>query len=474
MNVPELVGVITTAILREELSSDTDEAAQGTSRFLLDFSADHTAAIAQAVLADPYLHPKIEIKLPASHVGCHGLPNEVLTEFPATYFRNATCPKDAFLLAGGEHSEEASFNEIARLSPAELLDRIDLWIRTVSGGLHLSEDHCRWWEKALTGLRDLRVVSLHQFATYVLRTREAVQAEGHPVLFALGAALPALRLPRDSYYFNIVKERQRTWPSIWRTHFTAAQRRRGCLLLKQRPNQLFLTEDELIAAFNRVRDSIPDIHHDVIRKFIGASSGWNPQAAKLAECEWEEIKPLFDGLQREKFNLGRATLDFYGEREPNLLSDDDREYLVLLTKRKTTGAEEEDFDFFEAHRRELKEDRKLKAAWDRFIFGRPIETADLLAGIATAMEPLLNRAPDGGNRKLHIRCDRATKRDLRELNVQAGLYFAHRYSGLRRLFGRRVTWEVGDLFDFRKLVEGWREKGVEGTSIGRWPGLPCS
>ncbi len=465
MNVRELVGAIAAAILREELSGKADEAEQGTSRFLLDFSADHTAAIAQAVLADSYLDPIIEIKLPASHVGCHGLPKEVLTDYPATYFRNATCPKDAFLLAGGEYSEEASFNEIARLSPSELLDRIDLWIQTVSDGLHLSEDHRRWWERALTGLRDLRVVSLHQFATYVLRTREAIQAEGHPVLFALGTALPALRLPRDSYYFNIIKERQRTWPSVWRTHFTTAQRRRGCLLLKQRPNQLFLTEDELTAAFNRVRDGIPDIHHEVIKEFTVASSGWNIQAAKLAECEWEEIKPLFDGLQRERFNLGQATLDFYDEREPNLLSDDDGEYLVLLTKRKTTGAEEEDFNFFEAHRHELKEDRKLKAAWDRFIFGRPIETVDLLSGIATAMEPLLNRAPDGGNRKLHIRCDRATKRDLRELNVQAGLYFAHRYSGLRRLFSRQVTWTVGDLFDFPKLVEGWRVKG--GKNLNR-------
>ena len=72
---------------------------------------------------DPYLHPKVEIKLPASYVGRHDLPNEVLTDYPATYFRNATCPKDAFLLAGGEHYEEASFKEIARLSPAELLDR---------------------------------------------------------------------------------------------------------------------------------------------------------------------------------------------------------------------------------------------------------------------------------------------------------------------------------------------------------------
>ena len=236
-------------------------------------------------------------------------------------------------------------------------------------------------------------------------------------------------------------------------------RRRGCLLLKQRPNQLFLTEDELIAAFNRVRDSIPDVHHKVIEEFISASSGWNPQAAKLAQCEWEEIKPLFDGLQREKFNLGQATLDFYDERELDLLSYDDNEYLQLLVKRKTTGAEEEDFNFFEDHRSELKEDRKLKAAWDRFIFGRPTEAVDLLAGIATAMEPLLNRVPDGGNRKLISAAIVRRSATFAKINVQAGLYFAHRYSGLRRLFGRRVTWEVGDLFDFPKLVEGWREKG---------------
>ena len=458
MNVSELVGAIATAMLREELSGDADDSAQGTSRFLLDFNADLTAAIAGAVLDDSYLHRKIEIKLPASHVGSHGLPGEVLTDRPATYFRNATCPKDAFLLAGGEHYEDASFHEIARLSPAELLDRIDLWIRIVSDGLHLPQDHGRWWEKALTGLRDLRVASLDQFATYVLRTRKAIKADGHPVLFALGNALPALRLPRDTCYFNIVKERQRTWPSVWRAHFSAARSRRACLLLKHRPNQLLLTEDDLIDAFNRVRDSIPDIHHQVIEEFIPSSSGWNLQAANLAECEWEEVKPLFDGLQRVKFNLGQSTIDFYEEGEPDLLSDDDDEYLKLLVKRKTTAAEEDDVNFFEAHRNELKEDRKLKAAWDRFIFGRPIETVDLVAGLADAIEPLLNRVPEGGNRKLHIRLERATRRDLRELNVQAGLYFAHRYAGLKRLFGRRVAWQVGDLFEFPKLVEDWRKQ----------------
>jgi len=62
-----------------------------------------------------------------------------------------------------------------------------------------------------------------------------------------------------------------------------------------------------------------------------------------------------------------------------LLSDEDREYLKLLIGRRTTESNDDDAAFYEAHRGELKDDRKLKSAWDRFIFGRPIETADFLS-----------------------------------------------------------------------------------------------
>lgn len=456
MKVPELIGAVAAAILREELAADPTTLGQGTLRFVLNLSPDQAAAVAHAVLADELLRERIEIKLPASHLAGYGLPEDTLTTLPATYFRNATCSKAGFLLAEVDHDEEASFHEIAQLGPAELLDRLDLWVRVVADGLQLAREHTRWWEKALTGLRDLRLVSLDRFTAYVLRTRECVDLDGQPILFALGAALPALRLPRDTCYFNAVKEKSRGFASAWRSQFASAQRRRGCLLLKQTPTQILLSEEDLLTAFDKVREAIPEARHVVVRAFIGAPSGWNTQSARFAECEWEEVKPLFDGLQREKFNLAQETLAFYDEREPGLLSDDDREYLKLLIGRKTTEAADDDVAFYESRRDELKEDRKLKSAWDRFIFGRPIETTDLLAGIAISLEPLFNRAAPGRKRRLRIRCDRATKRDLRELNVDAGLYFAHRYAGLRRLFSTRITWDVGDLFEFAGLVETWR------------------
>ena len=355
------------------------------------------------------------------------------------------------------------------MGPPELLDRLDLWVRIVANNLHLPNDQLRWWEKSLTALRDLRLVSLDRFAAYALRTREYIDAEGMPLLQALGAALPAIRLPRDTCYFNAIKEKTLGFASAWRAQFGAAHRRRAGLLLKQSAAQLLLSEDDLTTAFSKVRDAIPEALYPTINAFIAAPSGWNAQAAQLAECEWESIKPLFDGLQREKFDLWQSTLDFYDEGQPGLISNDDRDYLRLLIGRRTTEPSDYGVAFYEAHRNELKTDRKLKSAWDRFVFGRPIETTDFMSGLCSAFEPLFNRASIGGKHKLFIRCERATKREFRDLNVEAGLYFAHRYAGLRRLFGGQVHWEVGDLFEFPRLVDGWKaaKKGGLNHSIAK-------
>jgi S-DNA-T family DNA segregation ATPase FtsK/SpoIIIE len=466
MNVAELVGNIAVAILGDELQTD-HHVAQTTAHFVLNLSRDQTAAVASAVLADPTLSAAIEIKLPRSYVGTYGLPEEALTSIAATYYRNAECPKSAYLLAEFEHSEEASLNELARLGPPELLDRIPHWVRTVSRGLGLAPQQRLWWEKALTGPRDLRIVSLDRFAAYVLRTRYENQVQGQPILHALGAALPALHLPKDPAYFEVIKEHSRSHTSEWKKHFANAHKRRASLLLKQTSGQILLTEEDLRTAFEKVCHQIPQNYHQVIEEFIVTPSGWNHQAAALAECNWEDIKPIFDGLQREKFDLGRNTLQFYEDRDSSLLSDDEREYVKRLIGRKTSEDIEEDTTFYETHRNEIKDDRKLKSAWDRFVYGRPIECADFIAGLCAAMEPLYNRMPPGRTRALRIRCESATKHELKALNIHAGLYFAHRYAGLKRLFGTNVHWGVGQLFDFKALVAEWRKNRQLNNSVAK-------
>ncbi len=457
MTVSELIGKVGALHLRNELSTEKTDAPEGAARYIIDcLTAEQTSAIAKGILNDSTLAGQVEIHLPAAFMAGHGLPDSVLTTKPATYYRNASCSKPALLLANTGDDEEQSLKEIIRIGSPELVDRPELWVRVAGEGLNLAPDHAKWWEKALSGLQELRLLSLDRFSTYVLSVRETIQTQGQPIILALGSALPALRLPKDSCYFNGVKEKVRGHASAWKSLYASAAKRRACYLLKQNPSQLLLSEDELMSAFEKVKESIPEAHHAVVHAFIHAPSGWNDEAAALAECEWENICPLFDGLRRQQFNLGQETLTFYDEREAELLNEEDREYLRLLIARSTTESREEDNLFYESHRNELKEDRKLKSAWDRFIFGKPRETEDFLAGVASCLESLFNQDTSGKSRRLKIRCDRATKKDLRELNVDAGLFFAKRYAGLKSLLGDRVSWNVGQLFDFPKLVAAWQ------------------
>lgn len=458
MSGSDFIGSVVALHLRDELASDRGTSADGTARYIIDcLSQDQTAAIANSILRDATLSAQIQLKLPNHFLAGYGLPAEILTTNPATYYRNAASPKPVLLVANTGDEEEQSLKEFARLGAPELQEQPELWVKVASEGLGLPPEHAKWWAKALAGLFELRLFSLDRLGAYVLRTRNAIRDEGVPLLEALGTALPALQFPKDTGLKTRVKEKSRGHASAWRVLYASIAKSRACYLRKQTPSQILLSEGDLRASFERTNDVIPEALHPTIDAFLRAPSGWNSTAADLAECEWEDIKPLFDGMRREKFNLGRETLSFYEDREPGLLSEEDRQYLQRLADRRAaTEPMDEDTAFYEAHRNELKEDRKLKSAWDRFMFGKPLETEDFLAGFAASLQSLFNQESSGLRRRLRIRCDRATKKDLRDLNVDAGRYFSRRYAGLQGLLGNRVSWNVGQLFSYPSLVETWK------------------
>jgi S-DNA-T family DNA segregation ATPase FtsK/SpoIIIE len=465
MNYTTLIGEVGAYYLRNGLSSDEGE---GTARFILDcLTAEQTAAIAQAILRDPTLAAQVEIKLPKQFVEGFGLPSEILTNERATYFRNAPIEKSALLVTNTGDDEEQSLKELIPIGAPQLLEETGFWVNIASRGLPLTDLHRNWWEKALRGLQDLHLLSLDRFSEFVVQTRQQIEREGLPLITALGRALPALQMPRDSTYFEGLNDKQRGHVSRWKQLFNDASKKRACFLSKQTATGTLLSREDLVRAFSNVQGSIPEADHPVVQTFIHAPSGWNASAAQLAKCEWENIKPLFDGLKREKFNLGKATLDFYDEREADLLKNDEKEYLQRLVQRKTTQADETDGLFYESHRNELREDGKLKSVWDRFIFGAPRETEDFLAGLVECMEFLFSQKTSSTNRRLHIRCERRTKRELKDLNVEAGRYFVRRYNGVKTLFGKQVTWETGELFNYFDLVEQWTEAKTLNVSQAR-------
>ncbi len=417
MNTLNLVGRVAASYLHNQLEAAAEDAG-GTARFILDcLSPDETAAIARAILDDAVLTQQVEIKLPMHFLVTQGLPTSILTEHRATHFRNAACDKPVLLVANTGDDEQQSLKELVPIGAPQLQDRPDLWVQVAAEGLPLTAEHRKWWERALSAVRELRTLSLGRFAEYVLLTRTGIEYQGLTLIVALGAALPAMRIPKDSAYFNSL----------------------------------------LLATFEKVKEDIPEVEHDPVRAFIHAPAGWNPESARLAEIEWESVAPLFDGFKREPFNLGQATLDFYEERQHDLLDDAERDYLTRLIRRKTTSSDDdEDRAFYENHRQELKEDRKLKLTWERFVFGKPFETEDFLSGVVRCLERLFSQEVPAVERTLRIRCERGTKRELRDLNVEAGLFFSSRYKGLRALMGSNVHWEVGHLFEFAHLVETWR------------------
>ena len=454
MNTAELLGKVAAQYLRDRLAEDDES---GTARYLLDcLTAEQTAAVAQAILSDQLLRDRIEIKLPRHFVAGFGLPEVVLTNERTTYFRNAACEKSALLVANIGDDEEQSLKELVPIGAPQLLNHPELWVAVASSTQGLTEQHQKWWIQALSGLTDARSVSLERFAEFITGIRSAISDHGHPIRSAIGYALPALRLPRDTNYFAALNDATSGHASRWKKLFADAFKKRGCYLLKQTPTQALLDEDTLISAFAKVREDIPQEVHLVIEDFIKTPSGWHKTAEDLARCEWEHVKPLFDGLKKEKFNLGQATIDFYDEGDPELLGDDDRDYLKRLIARKTTDPDEEDEGFYQTRRLELKEKPALKAKWDRFIYGSPIETEDFISGLSQCLQALFDQDQQGSERKLEITSDKRNPKDLKQINRDAGLFFAFRYKGLKQLFGRSVSWDVGKLFEFSDLDETWR------------------
>ncbi|MBC6606954.1 DNA translocase FtsK [Hymenobacter sp. BT188] len=455
-----LIGHVAALYLAKRLRGNEGET--GTARFILDqLKGEQMAAIARAVLDDEYLAPRVKIQLPQGKVAPYAreynLPDDTLTTLRATFLRNAQCELPALLLANTGDDEAQSLQLIEPIGSTALLAQAPLWVEVAAQELGLSNEQLEVWARILRALMELNIRSLPHIAEYVLRTRQEIALEGHPLLQALGAALPALAIPRDTQLFVGLPEKFHTQASRWKALFAEVQKKRASYLRKITPTQALLTAANLRNSFKNVRDAIPESHYDTIEAFITSDGQWNEAAKELAEFEWEVIKPLFDGLRREKLNLGQLTTNFFDERDPDLLSKDERAYLEGLTKRNPSTATDEDRQFYELHRHQISDSRLLKAAWDKFAFGRPQENEDFLAGLALCLERLTVE-DNSTNRILKVRLDAKTKGDFRKLNVEAGVYFATRYKGLPALLGSNVVWEVGELWNFPSLVEDWKKQ----------------
>ena len=270
----------------------------------------------------------------------------------------------------------------------------------------------------------------------------------------------------------MIPEKFRTHAHRWKRLYQQGFNKRAAYLIKTTPTQQPIATEQLQEMWARVADAVPPLHHPTIEAFIVAPGKWCAEAEALSVLEWERdnVKALFDGLKARRDSLGQTTLDFYEGALPETLTAEEQEYLQRLDARKTREANEEDEEFYERHRTELRADRTLKSHWDRFIYGQPIETDDFVIGLLRCMERLFEQAgPTADARRLRIESQRRAPNDWLDMNYEAASYFSRRYRAVRVLTSRRVEWQVGDIFTLERLVERLkqRDKFKKNTSAAK-------
>ncbi len=466
----DLIGAAGAALLRDRLSAIAPDE-NATARFLLmGLTGSQLASIVRTVLKDP-IASDLDIAIPREFVAGEDLPDAVLTDERPVHLRTANWQKRAVLFANTDEDQGTSLGHVTVISATELTDKPEYWVDAASKGLSLPDELLIAWKAALRGLRASDDPSLVHTAQFVALTRDGLQSESLPLLAALGRALPALGLPRDSAYFAL-KPKDQDSPTKWKKLFDKLGSDIKPLLSKQRPTRQRIEADELRAAFENVREEIDPAAYDAIERFIAAPPAWNAEAKALAEFEWEKqgISLLFSGVKTTRTGLAQDTIAFFEYEKPDALSDANKAYLDQLKSRSLREARDDDREFFDEHREDLSASKALRAKWEKFVFGRAIESTDFVDGLLQTVERLFGQSQlKSGKRTLTIKSAKRTRKNWLELNADVGVAFALRYRGLKALFGKNVKWDVPHLFDYEELLANAAKskKYNANTSVGR-------
>lgn len=464
MDQLKLIGKVAVEFLKQNIGSEDSD---GIARFLLDrLSSQQVSVICKEILEDDLLSKMVDIKIPAELAEGQDLPESIITNERTTALRHAHTEKQVLLLANNNDDQGPSLRNLFKIGANDLKANTRLWVKIAANDLpHIngSERLMNIWEKALIGLLSVTDWSLEMFSGYISLTRQKLHDDGSTLISALGWALPALKIPRDSGYFYVIPENRQTYKNNWGQSFKELKDKRSYYLYKLTPNKDVIENEQLRNSFEEVKDYIPDGIHPVIQEFINSNPGWSETSETIANYEWESdyIGAFFSGIKiTKKSSLAEETKVFLEDEFSDLITDEDYDYLEVMEKRKSKEPNEEDISFYEKHRFEIETDIKLKAKWDKFIYGKPIECTDFLVGFLRAIERLFAQSDTSSGKKI-IKV-KTQKRDRKsawlDLNTDLGLYFSSRYKGLDQLTSPFVEWETFWLFKYDEFIENEKKR----------------
>ena len=326
-----LIGRMAAGLIQHTLETSTDE--PGTARFLLHaMTPEEVLAIVAAIEASPQLAERIEICLPRHRFAdVPSVQAHHLTDEPTADLRHAECDRGGRLLVLTD-SERQTMAQIDPLDAEALMDEEHAarWIDVASGGMALSDETKVEWEAALAALLRMRRAGLRQVAQFVSGTAAEI-ASGERVARAVGRSLPALRVPRFDALFDDIPPAKLHQPSQWYRRF-GAHWRRDCYIAKRDRTQMPLpARAKLREKLEEMREQLREEVQTAIEAYIDAPDGASEQSFALFHTDWSELQQFFEEAQKsEGRSLGQETSDFYKIRDPELLSDAERDYLKLF------------------------------------------------------------------------------------------------------------------------------------------------
>lgn len=451
MIADRIVGRVGAVVLKKRVAEIDSTSIEGSARFRLDrLSSAQLCAVVREITADPELAPLVDVKIPNTLVLGEAMPEGTVIVGNAGLGRNLETNRLVLLTANGDEPGVAdTVAWLTALGAKEFKSHGDAWaeaaIKVV--GISPTPDDMRIFIAALTALLSVRDLDLplRQAGNYSAAVAKAIQIDGLPIRQALGNALPALSMPRDTSLFAS----DRTFGHLitpWRKAFEKLASDRAPLLKKLRKNGQLIDRVDMAERYEGSESDIPEAVRPIIRAFIQADPGDAAAIRALTELEWERdgVHLIFERPKDRQQGLAVATLDFFDYDKPGVLESRWKDHLEdLKTREKRSDWQPEDEEFFELHRSYIEDEPSLRARWEKAVFGKPVDCFDFLDGFLTIVQRLVIPAgPSAGERFLRVRVRKGKKEWRTNFNHDAGSFFSMMYRGLEQALGERIDWTI--------------------------------
>jgi S-DNA-T family DNA segregation ATPase FtsK/SpoIIIE len=454
-----LIGRMAARLIRNKL--DLDQREQGVAKFLVrGLAAEEVLAIVSAIVQEPALAARLDIKLPRhTFAAAPEVSDEMLTDTPVTELRHAQCDREGRLMALMDTRQQQSMAQIDPIDADALLDAESVggWIEEAEAGLALPGELKDQWQAALKGLLKIDRVGLRQVAAWLAAIGAELGA-GSTLPQAVGRALPAIGLPRFDRLFDDVPAAKLTWQSQWRSRFEMHWRRQTYMAKRD--------QQQIPFARGRLREKLQELHEDLrdevreaIEAYIAAPDGSSPAASALFAHDWSELERFFEEAQKSTGRfIGEETYAFYKIR-PELISDANKAYLEDFRDHRRQAQptkQPQDEEFYAEHADELRDEPRLAALWERFIFGQKVECTDLIDGLLQCLQRTY-QVGESQQRVLVVEAheDRPTR--FLHMNHAACAYFATRYRGAPEAFKGVIEFRRANAFDYFDFEPDIRE-----------------